>query len=136
MIAFVDTGAWIAAQVQHDPHHQHATAYFRDPPGRTRLVTSNAVIGEVATWLVYHGYRAQALLFRDRISGAERAGLVRISWVTREIHTRAWDILERFDDQTFSFLDCTSIAIARDIGADYVVGFDTDFVIAGFELRP
>jgi predicted nucleic acid-binding protein len=136
MIAFVDTGAWIAAQVRRDPNHEAATAYFRDPAPRTRLVTSNAVIGEVATWLVYHGYRSQAMLFRDRISGAERADLVRIEWVTRETYQRAWDIFERFDDQAFSFLDCTSIAIARDVGADYVVGFDRDFLVAGFELRP
>lgn len=63
-------------------------------------------------------------------------GLLRIRWVDRDIHDRAWEIFERYDHQAFSFCDCSSFVVARDEGVDYVFGFDRDFPTMGLPLRP
>lgn len=52
------------------------------------------------------------------------------------MHDRAWEIFRRFDDQAFSFCDCTSFVVARDEAVDFVFGFDQDFATMGFDLRP
>jgi predicted nucleic acid-binding protein len=48
----------------------------------------------------------------------------------------AWAYFDRYQDQAFSFQDCTSFAVAADHDVAYVFGFDRDFQIAGFNLRP
>jgi predicted nucleic acid-binding protein len=70
------------------------------------------------------------------IQAAVKTNLLTIEWVTPEIHDRAWDIYERYSDQTFSFWDCASFAICRELRVDFVFGFGRDFQVAGFELRP
>jgi hypothetical protein len=70
------------------------------------------------------------------VRAAGVTGLLTIIWVTRRLHAEAWEYFERFDDQQFSFFDCTNFAICRWHQVDFVFGFDRDFVIAGFDLRP
>jgi predicted nucleic acid-binding protein len=48
----------------------------------------------------------------------------------------AWRIFEQFDDQAFSFTDCSSIAICRALHIDTVFGFDRRFTITGLTLEP
>ena len=45
-------------------------------------------------------------------------------------------LLERFDDQDFSFTDATSFAVMRRLGIAVAFTFDDDFMRAGFtDLR-
>lgn len=134
--AFVDTGAWIAAQHRGDAHHEAIRRFFRDPPSAIHLVTSNLVIAEAATYLLQHRLRPQAIALHERTSLAARSGFLQIAWVTAEVQERAWGLVEYYDDQVLSLYDCTSAVLARQVKADYVVGFDRDFTIMGFELRP
>lgn len=134
--AFVDTGAWIAVQHRGDAHHDAIRRFFRDPPPATRMVTSNLVIAEAGTYLLQHRLRPQALALHERTKLAARSGFLEIAWVTPDVQERAWALVEYYDDQTLSLYDCTSAILARQAKADYVVGFDRDFSIMGFELRP
>ena len=133
---FVDTGAWVAMMVRRDSHHARARNFFREIATNSRLVTSNYVIGESYTWLVYNRHRALALDLERLIRDCETSQLLTVSWVTPDLHDRAWEIFRRFDDQAFSFCDCTSFVVARDEAVDFVFGFDQDFATMGFDLRP
>jgi predicted nucleic acid-binding protein len=134
-LAFVDSSAWIAVSVARDRNYAAATRYLR-ARRVDRLVTSNAVVAEAATWLIYRGMRSAALALRSRIAAAEQVRMLAVEWVTHDIHERAWEIIDRYADQRFSFADCTSFAICENLRVDHVFGFDTDFVIAGFRLEP
>ena len=46
--------------VQKDAYHVRAREFFREIARDTRLMTSNYVIAETATWLGYHGMRPAA----------------------------------------------------------------------------
>jgi predicted nucleic acid-binding protein len=133
---FVDSGAWLAMMVQRDANHRRAREFFRTIATNSKLVTSNYVIGESYTWLAYNRGHRLALELRRLIADCERLKLLTVAWVTPDVHERAWDIFRRFDDQTFSFCDCTSFVVARDEAVDFVFGFDNDFVTMGFDLRP
>jgi len=134
--AFVDSSAWIALVVQRDAQHTRARDLFRSIARDTKLVTSNGVLGESLTFLTYRNHRTQALQLKAMIEAAAQTNLLALDWVTQEVHDRAWEIYERFEDHTFSYWDCSSFAICEARGVDFVFGFDRDFEIAGFQLRP
>jgi predicted nucleic acid-binding protein len=70
------------------------------------------------------------------VDASERLGRTAVVWIDRKLEDDGWRVFLQFDDQNFSFCDCTSIAICRNLGIDTVFGFDADFAIAGLELRP
>jgi uncharacterized protein len=133
---FVDSGAWIALLNARDGRHARALELFRGLPARTHLVTTNYVVAETVTWFVYHGYRDAAFRMRDMVLASEQQRLLSLRWVTESVQQEAWSYLERFSDQRFSFYDCASFAVASTDQVDFVFGFDNDFRIAGFDLRP
>ena len=55
---------------------------------------------------------------------------------TERRHNEAWNIFEDYDDQVFSFVDCTSFVIASRVGAKEAFGFDEHFNIMGLILKP
>lgn len=122
--------------VQRDTYHTRAREFFRRIAGNTRLVTSNGVLGESITLLTYRQWRLQAIQLKKMIEAAAQTNLLTFDWVTQEVHDRAWEIYEQYDDQAFSYWDCSSFAICEARKVDFVFGFDADFQIAGFETRP
>jgi predicted nucleic acid-binding protein len=70
------------------------------------------------------------------IEASQQQDFLTLTWITPEIHEAAWAIVDKFDDQRFSFYDCTSFAVCAERDVDFVFGFDSDFRTAGFDLRP
>lgn len=93
-------------------------------------------MSETITWLVYRGYRSGAVQLQQLIEESAPDGRLTIAWVDADIHAEAWRIFLRYDDQTFSFCDCTSFALCFQNNVDFVFGFDRDFRIVGLDLRP
>ena len=62
--------------------------------------------------------------------------LIRIEYVSAERIERAWALFKRFAAQDFSFTDCTSFVIMRELGLREALAFDGHFPQAGFvEIR-
>jgi len=56
--------------------------------------------------------------------------------VTPDVQAHAWTIFQRYDDEAFSFCDCTSFALCYSRPVDFVCGFDRDFRTVGLDLQP
>jgi predicted nucleic acid-binding protein len=119
-----------------DRNHEPALRQFRNLSPRTRLLTTDYVVAETVTWLLYRDEREAAFRLKRMIEASQQQSILTLAWITPEIHDAAWDIVRRYDDQRFSFYDCTSFAICAARDVDFVFGFDSDFRIAGFDLRP
>ncbi len=131
---FVDTGAWFAVQATDDEHHTVAAETLRALLGHPRiLVTTNHVIGETYTLLRVTCGHAEAVRFLDLIAEATR--LERF-FVTAQIEVRSFDLLRRFSDQDFSFVDATSFAVMRAQRIRHAFAFDKHFATAGFLRIP
>jgi predicted nucleic acid-binding protein len=91
---FVDTGAWFAAFVPNDPHHDAARRWL---DGNSEpLVTSDYVLDEVLTLLRVRGEQARAFILGEQILSES---IVSLHLVTiREIQL-AFDIFRTFDDK-------------------------------------
>jgi uncharacterized protein len=128
----VDSGAWIALLSARDQHHGEADTLFRHAVrGRVPLVTTNVVLAEVHRLLLFRaGIRAAATAL-DRIEASE---LVRIVYPTAVHHAAARVGMARLADQRLTYTDAVSFAVMEATPCAAVLGFDRDFVVAGFRF--
>ncbi len=131
---FVDTGAWFAIQAVDDEHHGEARHALPAVLQASRtLVTSNLVIGETYTLLrLTRGYR-EAKRFLDTLAQSQK--LERL-FLTEHIERQAYEILHRYDDHPFSYVDATSFAFMRRRRVRHAFAFDVHFRTAGFLRIP
>lgn len=70
------------------------------------------------------------------LEASTQQGALTTEWITEQRHEEAWTYFDRYQDQVLSFCDCTSFVVAAERDVDFVFGFDRDFRIVGFDLRP
>ena len=131
---FVDSGAWFAAQVVGDAHHEEAASTLRGLLALpTVLVTTNQVVGETYTLLrVTRGYEA----CRRFLESLDHTRRLERMFVSQDLERRAFAILDRYRDHDFSFVDATSFAFMRAERIRHAFAFDSHFAAAGFLRVP
>ncbi len=131
---FVDTGAWFAIQTIDDRHHKAADKTLSVLVETCKsLVTSNLVVGESYTLLrLTKGYR-EAKRFLDTLA---QSGKLERLFITESLERHACEILYRYADHPFSFVDATSFAVMRQQRIRHAFAFDAHFATAGFLRIP
>ena len=131
---FVDTGGWFAVQVPTDRWHAQAAEVLRSAVRRgVALVTTNQVVGETYTLLrMTHGHAA-AWRFLDSLEASSRLERVHVD---EKSEREACEVLRRYADQAFSFVDGTSFAVMRRRRLRLALAFDRHFAAAGFLRVP
>ena len=132
---FVDTGAFVALVDRRDRRHRLARRFLRLLARTSRpLVTSNYVVDEALTLVRVRVGHAQAVQLGERLL---KSSWCRVLEVGEDVQTAAWELFVRYDDQVFSFTDCTSFALMRSMGLADAFTFDrSDYAAAGFTARP
>jgi predicted nucleic acid-binding protein len=131
---FVDTSAWFAIQVRDDACHEDARLVLPAIMDACHsLITSNLIVGETYTLLrLSKGYRA-AKRFLDTLG---RSGKLERLFITEHLERQAYEILHRYADHPFSFVDATSFALMRQQHIPHAFTFDSHFATAGFLRIP
>lgn len=131
---FVDTGAWFAIQAQDDAHHREARQTLHAVLRASRaLVTSNLVVGETYTLLrLTKGYKT-AKRFLDTLVQSQKLERV---FLTEDTERRAYEVLVRYADHDFSYVDATSFALMGQRRIKHAFAFDVHFRTAGFVRIP
>jgi predicted nucleic acid-binding protein len=131
---FVDSGAWIALRSRRDQHHAEADRLFREAlRRRIPLVTTNLVIAESHRLTLFRAGVAPALRALDRIDASPS---VTVHFPTADDHAAARRWLERMAPRPITYTDAVSFAVMEVTACRHVLGFDRDFVAAGFTLWP
>jgi uncharacterized protein len=132
---FVDTSAWLAVSDVRDGNHRAAIAFYADLTGGRlgRLITSSFVLDEALTLM---RRRAGLDAVRRFVTGIERSPSVQQIWVTPAHYRSALALFLNQGDRSWSFTDCTSFEIMRELGIQTSFTFDSDFRQAGFEAVP
>jgi predicted nucleic acid-binding protein len=134
MRVFADTGAWCALYDRSDVHHARASAFLQELKGqKAQLVTSDYVLDESLTLLRFRAGHKEAVDFGKWVL---QSPLVKLINVDEKIWQSAWDFFVKYDDKHFSFTDCTSFAIMRQLGLLHAFAFDHNFEQAGFVMLP
>jgi len=129
---FVDSGAWIALRSQRDQHHAEADHLFREAlRRRLPLATTSLVIAEVHRLTLFRVGVQAALRGLDRIDASPG---VTIHFAGAEDHRAARRWLERLAPRPITYTDAVSFAVMEGRRCRHVLGFDQDFVAAGYSL--
>ena len=131
---FVDTAGWMACADAADPGHSGACA-ARDACLESGgvLVTTDYVVDETLTLLKMRLGVEVAEAWWRQVDGSRR-----VRWETvdpaRAEKARAWFF--RYRDKGFSFTDCTSFVVMRELRLKEALTTDRHFEQAGFLKRP
>jgi len=130
--AFVDSSGWIALAAADDRHHGAADAVFRQASiARVSLVTTNLIFAEVHRFLLFRAGIRAASVTLARIAAIP---LLNLEHATAAHHAAGLAWLKKLDDQIITYTDAVSFAVVTATRCQAVIGFDRDFVIAGFRL--
>jgi len=131
---FVDTAGWMACADAANPSHKAARA------GRDRwleqeghLLTTDYVVDETLTLLRIRLGLDAAEDWWHTVAASSR---VRQETIHGERTERARGIFFRYRDKDFSFTDCTSFALMREMRLRQALTTDNHFRQAGFVIIP
>ena len=74
-----------------------------------------------------------AITFIDKI---KKSKSVRVFWVDEGLFEKSLDVLRRSDDKSWSFTDCTSFALMKELSVAEAFTFDRHFEEAGLGAYP
>jgi predicted nucleic acid-binding protein len=132
MSTFIDTSAFYAVLDRGDDNHGKAANTWVEIAGQDRrLVTSNYVLLETTALL-------QSRIGMEAVRGFQNdvVPILRIEFVTAELHALGVAALLAASKRKLSLVDCISFEIVRNIGADSVFTFDSHFRAYGFNVLP
>lgn len=131
---FVDTAGWMALADAADPMHR-ASRHERDAclAAGGFLISTDYVIDETLTLIrVRLGLRS-AREWWDQIDASAR---LRWEWIDPVRAEKARDWFFQWSDKDFSFTDCTSFVVMKELGLTRALTTDQRFSQAGFERLP
>src|SRR5262245_12212212 len=133
-LLFVDTAGWMACADESDPAHRKAVA-ARDAwlkPGGI-FVTSDYVVDETLTLLRIRLGIDAAETWWQQVDGSSR---VRWEYINPARADKARALFFRYRDKDFSFTDCTSFIVMRELKVREALTTDRHFLQAGFAVKP
>jgi len=131
---FVDAGAWIALANRRDKYHTNAKEQYQTLLSEKRqLVTTNLVVAEAYALIRRSGGHAPAMRFLRALRQSTR---LRKIYSDAALEDVAENLLDRFSDQSFSFVDAASFALMEKEEIKQAFAFDQHFITAGFVLLP
>jgi predicted nucleic acid-binding protein len=131
----VDSGAWYALADNQERHHGHALSLFsRTMKGEFgRVLTTDYILDETYTLLRMRLGAHSVRAMRDLQAKSSSLQLLRVSDTDFD---RALDLMLTHDDRRWSFTDCTSFILMRDLQITNAFTFDHNFAEAGFRTLP
>jgi len=97
------------------------------------LVTTDYVLDETITLLRSRRSLASAASFADKVRSS---GSVIVAWVDESLFEKGLEVFRRSDRRSWSFTDCTSFALMRQLSVSQAFAFDKHFREAGFAVLP
>jgi predicted nucleic acid-binding protein len=127
---FVDSSGFLALWDASDEHHVRAGRLQEKlrREGRS-FVTSDYIVDETATLLLMRHSHSAAADFLDTI---ERSEALRLEWIGPERFHAAAALFRRHADKEWSFTDCVSFRLMRELRIQEAFTTDHHFKQAGF----
>lgn len=127
---FADSNGWIALSNKRDRLHDTAKELNKKLLQEGyRYITTNYVLDETYTGLLMKVGHFAAVDFGERI---HRSEAVQIVHITESIEEDAWKLFKQSSDKEFSFTDCTSFSVMRQLSLVEAFTSDHHFEQIGF----
>ena len=134
-LIFADSSAWYALSDERDADHDAASRFFQTSMRREtgRLATTDYVMDETLTLLRARRGLPAAHQLASLVDSSPNVELV---WVGEERYRQALELMMSYRDKEWSFTDCTSFVVMRELGIRDAFTFDANFAQAGFQIHP
>ncbi|MCA6503987.1 MAG: PIN domain-containing protein [Pseudanabaena sp. M090S1SP2A07QC] len=133
----IDTSAWAAISDNKDRHHASALNFIKKINGKYKLITTNYVLDETYTLLLMNAGYQTTIAFKQRIDIMVASQVLEIVWIDDAIANQSWQIFTKFNvDKEWSFTDCTSYAVMKQLNIAEVFILDHHFAQMGFVKQP
>lgn len=131
---FVDTAGWMACADSADPaHNRCCAARDRALEAGQALVTTDFVVDETLTLIRFRlGLGAAGNWWQQ----VDRSPRLRWERIDSDRFEKARDLFFQYRDKDFSFTDCTSFVIMREIRLTHAITTDRHFRQMGFQVLP
>lgn len=134
---FIDTSAWISYSLSRQPKHSTVKALIKQLiKDNLMIYTSNDVVDETVTRLIYDADVSIANKFINLINSGNRTGNLIQLWVDEQIQTEAFELVNKFSEHKLSLTDATTIALIKKYNIESVVSLDSDFIKVGIPTLP
>lgn len=134
---FVDTSALKAFYDEDDDQHEEARRFMKavgakELPVRT-FVTSDYVMDETLTLVRFAHSHLKAVELANAIYSSKAT---RVVFIGEEIFNRALALFTERSDKPWSFTDCVSFSLMKQLDLTTAFAFDPHFEQAGFQTLP
>ena len=133
MEVFVDTSFLVAFYNKRDKNNQKARNFISESDKNMAFLISDYIFDEVLTVLLVRGGKSLSIEAGRKILEDQRIGLLQID---EEIFQKAWLIYQGFEDKEWSFTDCVSYVLMKNLCIDTGASFDDHFNQFGFITVP
>ncbi len=136
---FVDAGPLYALNSLHDQYHLKSQALLKSiKKHRLKMVTTDYVIDEALTVLITSrkgGYHF-ALNLLKFLSGKGKSGAaVHTEFISQDRFRQSIEVFRCYNrDKTWSFTDCASFAVMKELKIKTAFTFDDHFEQMGFKI--
>ena len=132
--AFIDTAGWYALIDRRDSTHATTRETVEQLIHEgARLVSTDYVIDESCTLAKVRAGSRAALQLLDLVNGT---AALDIEWIGADRFDRAEALFRKYRDQAFSFTDCTSFVVMRELRIEQALTTDRHFAQMGFQALP
>ena len=129
----IDTSALYAVVDKRDPNHIRASHFLRSFTKEGTFILSNHVFDEIMTLAKMRLGMHVALQLGIRLRNSRYMEMI-VFGQREEIAT--WSIFSRYTDKGWSYTDCASLALARQMDIDGAFAFDHHFRQMGLQVFP
>ena len=127
---FIDTGGFYALVSGEGVAHKQAAAIMEAAASHRRhAVTTDYILDETATLLRARGLTKQ---LKEFLRLTEESQALRIEWMTPSRFAATRKFMLKHLDQEFSFTDCASFVVMKELRLTEALATDKHFRIAGF----
>ena|SRR5438876_1548037 len=127
---FVDSSGFYALLVRRDPAHARANDLLaRSAAAGQRFVTTDYILDETATLLRSRG---QGYLAKVLFETVFDSAACRVEWMDADAFARTRQFFLKHHDQAWSFTDCFSFCVMRELHLRDALTTDGHFRAAGF----
>lgn len=126
----LDTSAMVAFSDRKDYHHGAARGLFEKiAREKIRIVVTDYILSECVTTILMRTNHSNAVKAGEFILASKAIELV---WLDEPIKRKAWEYFKQHSDKKYSFTDCTSFILMKEMQLTRYLSFDAHFKQAGF----
>ncbi len=127
---FVDTSGIYSVLVKNDDQHVRAAQILKTAEhGKRQFVTTDYVLDEAVTLLIARGHRS---LVAPLLTATLESDACRIEWTDSDRFSQTSDFLLKRLDHSWSFTDCLSFVVMKQLRLREALTKDHHFEEAGF----